>query len=149
MFGSKNHLGQTVLFDNFNRNDGDISSNWKNPNFITNDQAQVAMIYDFKLCGTTQSIAMMNVSADVFLKSLKFTYLFEASTDAGFESYVIMNANGEMNNTLLIGCDGGEMGHGYCTPTIGMLDGFSMDNELIVILYRRRTRRSNRVASSY
>jgi hypothetical protein len=109
-------LGSNVLiFDNFNIDDGPLSPQWASVDFISWHGGQAAQIYQHQVCASTQSIAIL--ANPIPLKESQVTYTFWASAVEGFESYYMINSTVD-GPTMLIGCDGGNMGRGYCTPAI-------------------------------
>jgi len=48
----------------------------------------------------------------------RLTYLFEAATTAGFETYLVGMQALNVSSLVMIGCDGGFQGQGFCQPVM-------------------------------
>jgi len=109
----------TAMFDNFNIEDGEPGKDWKAVNSSGGlPPGGTPQIFNHQLCGTTQSVALFAINGTMQADA-RITYLFQSSTNAGFETYVVamkgLNFTGEI---LLVGCDGGHQGRGFCQPVI-------------------------------
>jgi len=75
-----------------------------------------------KICGGGQSLALL--SADCPLPhTIQVTYKWQSNSSSGFENYVIIgninsNDGSDIPDPLVIGCDGGFSGAGFCVPTV-------------------------------
>jgi len=74
------------------------------------------------VCASTQSLALLKPDC-ALPKSFMFTYQWKANSTAGFDTYFVFgNVNGDdqsgIPDPVIIGCDGGHDGSGFCTPVI-------------------------------
>jgi len=106
-----------VLFDNFNIEDGPPGKDWVAVN-SSEVPGGMPQVFSHQLCGTTQSVALF-ANVGPMQADSRITYIFQSATNAGFETYLVATKAGNVSDeTLLVGCDGGYTGQGFCSPTI-------------------------------
>jgi len=109
----------TAIFDDFNIEDGTPSSWWTSvpQNATQQPPGGMPQVFQHRLCGTTQSVALFAKSGPM-QPFTRLTYLFESATTAGFETYLVAMQATNVSSLVMIGCDGGFQGQGFCQPVM-------------------------------